>query len=447
MLPISERRFNIFTMCLPNGPRRYPLQFMVGGMSPDGKAVGAVYVNNERGDYSLLALRRRVDHRFFVMEESSGFESLRECESALARVIQSDPQQESLKPGEKRRRRLLETGNGAIGELFKLLTGTVSHIPALMAIGEVYLAMPEPDDNFVRDFQTSNFNARLWELYLLAAFRDQGIAVSQPHQSPDFRLELNTYECWVEAVTTNPVERSAQTFGTPVHAPEDAVERLIGEPAERFAKTLRSKLQRKYEREAHVAGQPFAIAIADFHAPSSMTWSREALPSYLYGSFAKIVERPGGKVAAERPIRHLRGTHSIPAGLFRDPAMAHLSAVIFSNAGTLGKFNRMGFLAGWRPPNMMMVREGIIYNRTPGALEPLSFKLDVLSDEYADLWPDGEAWCQELEVFHNPIAEYPMNFGLMPGATHWFEKGGEIYCSSTWEHAVLSSITQIKVTA
>ncbi len=54
-----------------------------------------------------------------------------------------------LAPGEKRRPRLLDTGKRTPGEYFKVLTQTVSHIPALMAIGEIYLAMPRPDDNFV----------------------------------------------------------------------------------------------------------------------------------------------------------------------------------------------------------------------------------------------------------------------------------------------------------
>ena len=94
-----------------------------------------------------------------------------------------------------------------------------------------------------------------------------------------------------------------------------------------------------------------------------------------------------------------------------------------------------------------MAREGIIFVRMPETIEPLSFKLNVLSDEYADLCLGGEAWCQELELFHNPIAECPMNFGLMPGATHGIEKGAEIYCSSIWECDVLSSITHIDVTS
>jgi hypothetical protein len=89
--------------------------------------------------------------------------------------------------------------------------------------------------------------------------------------------------------------------------------------------------------------------------------------------------------------------------LYRDPGLAHLSAIISSNAAMLGKFNRMGFLAGWRPPGLRMTRRGLLFDRTPGALEPINFSFVVGSEEYQALWPWGEAWCQELEVFHNPL--------------------------------------------
>jgi hypothetical protein len=122
---------------------------------------------------------------------------------------------------------------------------------------------------------------------------------------------------------------------------------LIGSPAERFAKTLRSKLQREYEKLAHVQGKPFALAIADFQSPSSMVWSREALPSYLYGVYPYVAEGPEGRKAIGTPISKLLGKDEIPAGLFRDPGMSHLSGIIFSNAGTLGKFNRMVSVANY----------------------------------------------------------------------------------------------------
>jgi len=84
-----------------------------------------------------------------------------------------------------------------------------------------------------------------------------------------------------------------------------------------------------------------------------------------------------------------------------------------------------------------------LFDRTPGALAPTQFDLDILSDEYAALWPHGEAWCVELEVYHNPLATRPMAFDLIPGATHWFELNGELVCSTVWEHQVLSSITNL----
>jgi hypothetical protein len=176
-----------------------------------------------------------------------------------------------------------------------------------------------------------------------------------------------------------------------------------------------------------------------------MMWSRESLPSYLYGVQAQVAEGPHGPIAVGQPVTYLRGPNAIPAGLFRDPAMSHLSAVIFSNAATFSKFNRMGFLAGWRPPGLTMIRQGLIFDRTPGALEPKSFSLDVLSEEYGQLWPGGEAWCQELEVYHNPLAAHPIDFDLIPGATHWFEDaGGELICEAYWECSVLSSMTHLR---
>ena len=190
-------------------------------------------------------------------------------------------------------------------------------------------------------------------------------------------------------------------------------------------------------------GRSFAIAIADFHASGSMVWSREALPSYLYGLRADVEREGAHRRAIGTSIANLTGKHGIPAGLFRDPHFAHLSAVIFSNAGTLAKFNRMGFLAGWQPPGLEMIRRGILFDRTPGALEPIDFELSVGSEEYRSLWPWGEAWCQELEVFHNPQATHPIPFDLIPGATHWFERDGDIECSTIWANSVLASITHL----
>ena len=92
-----------------------------------------------------------------------------------------------------------------------------------------------------------------------------------------------------------------------------------------------------------------------------------------------------------------------------------------------------------------MIRSSILFDRTLGALEPINFNSSVNSPEYQALWPWGEAWCQEIEVFHNPQAKHPIPFDLIPGATHWFERDGDIEWNTIWANSVMSSITHLRM--
>lgn len=441
--PISQRQFELYALSLERGPNFWPAHIFSAYQAGRSGTSGCILLDPEQGTFISLALRRRTDHCWIKVDESGPYSTPEAALDHLSIGMRVGDPPEPLPPGAKRRPLLLKPGPRGTSPEFDLLTTTVSHLPALMAIGECYLALPNPDVNFVSDFQTRNFASRLFELYLLACFREQGLNVRQDYVSPDFLIEKEGDVCWIEAVTANSDTPHVGGIRNWVHAPEDRNERLTGSPAERFAKTLRGKLQRGYHELDHVKDQPFALALADFHEPSSMVWSREALPTYLYGLRADIEGEGIERRAVRTPIANLTGKHGIPAGLFRSPDFAHLSAVIFSNAATLAKFNRMGFLAGWRPPGLTMIRHGIIFDRTPGALEPIDFKLSVASDEYQSLWPWGEAWCQELDVFHNPLAARPIPFDLIPGATHWFERDGTIECSTIWANSILSSVTSL----
>lgn len=57
----------------------------------------------------------------------------------------------------------------------------------------------------------------------------------------------------------------------------------------------------------------------------------------------------------------------------------------------------------------------------------------------------AQAWCQELEVFHNPQAANPIPFDLIPGAIHWFERDGDVVCSTIWANSVLASVTYLRM--
>lgn len=176
-----------------------------------------------------------------------------------------------------------------------------------------------------------------------------------------------------------------------------------------------------------------------------MVWSREGLIGYLYGLGADVVEVEGKQVAVPKKASHLLDHSAFPAGLFADDRSAELSAVIFSNACSIAKFNRVVISAAGAPEGLRYTRVGNFFDRTPGALAGIPFCLDITSREYRNLWPHGyEPWSAELEVFHNPFARYPMSRELLPEATHWFEHDGELICSAVYEHSVLWSQTYIQ---
>jgi hypothetical protein len=271
------------------------------------------------------------------------------------------------------------------------------------------------------------------------------LLVTQPCESPDFRIENRLGgEAWVEAVTANP-SVPYNHVNAPRSAPPAAPEEIFfGAAALRFAKTLGNKLGRRYDELPHVAGKPFMIAIADFQAPASMVWSREGLIGYLYGEGAQVVEIDGERRAVATPASYLLGTSGFPAGLFANDGHTELSAVIFSNACSIAKLNRVAVSGRGAPEGLRYTRIGNFFDRTPGALKGIPFCLDVTSDEYRDLWPHRyEPWSAELEVFHNPFARHPAPFALLPEATHWFEQDGERVCRSVYATSILWSQTLI----
>src|ERR1700733_10308727 len=203
VVPIPEREFNLYALALPEGPNFEPCVVVSGWKCDNARSVGGVLLNHDSGDFSIRAFRRSADYRFITTSNKSGFVSHDAALIELTAAMRPGEPPESISPGVKKRPLLLDLGNRKPGENFKLLMQTPNHVPAAIAIGEIYLAMPNPDDNFVSDFQTTNFDSRLFELYLLATFREQGVTVLQDHESPDFFIQRAGHDCFVEAVTAN----------------------------------------------------------------------------------------------------------------------------------------------------------------------------------------------------------------------------------------------------
>lgn len=438
--------FDVFALSLPRGlafGENPPIS--VWG-SADWSTIGALTKNTNSGRCGVLVMRRREDDVWVVVREQEDAFTEENALETLRQACDEQADRVRLPPGMKRRAPLADFSGKEPSGIFKLLADPWRERGAWM-LNQLYLAMPNPDDNWASDCRTENFHSRLWEAVLHASFKEQGLMVTQHHASPDFYVaNRQGGGAWVEAVTTNPVDRYDHANSKEAQFPNDRRERMLGAAAVRYAKTLKNKLDGGYARMPHVDGKPFVIAIADFHAPGSMVWSREALIGYLYGIYAMEVGRDGEKIAVLQVAETLLGAGQIPAGLFFTPEGKELSAVIFSNAATLAKLSRVPLSFGGASGDYRYVRFGEFADDSPGALRGTPFCMDVNSDEYRDLWEPYayEPWTAEMEVFHNPNAKHEINSALFPESTHWLPVDGNISCKRFYRNSILKSRTLIQ---
>jgi hypothetical protein len=303
------------------------------------------------------------------------------------------------------------------------------HGPTRIALQESFDKLPKPDRNFIKDFQTTGFDGRVWELYLNEMFRAVGLSVEQPYDRPDFLLSNARGEAvWVEAVTAN----ASQVFEEKSEA-EEGLWSGQDEVAIKLGAPLTDKLKKKYWERHWVTGKPLVLAIADFHDSSpGLRNSVHGLERYAYGLHARLTSSVGQEVryVEEELAKHV-GRKTIPSGFFKLEGAENVSALLFSNAGTIAKFSRMGFLK--HPvPGMIIARFGTEYDDNPKAIMPAAFSYFV--DEEAEDWND------EAVVLHNPYAKYPLPdafFGRTSytiyenGRTAFFTHGNFIYSSVT----------------
>ncbi|MEI7821913.1 MAG: hypothetical protein WCK55_13425 [Verrucomicrobiota bacterium] len=273
------------------------------------------------------------------------------------------------------------------------------------------------DGNFLKDFQTTGFNARLWELYLNAFLYEQRFAISREFDRPDFLVSKGGYPIAIEAVTVN------ATDGEIPPSPEkpEEIEFLKRDYMPiKFGSALYSKLRKRYWELAHVKDMPLVFAVHDFHGNDSMTWTSGALDDYLYGVRATWHKDANGKLhVTDNPINeHVWGNKKIPSGFFNQPDAEHVSAVLFSNSATLSKFNRMGKLAGFGSSKVEMIRMGFRHDPDPNATTPIKFVAEVKPDSYSEDWTEG------VRIFHNPKARIPIPPEFFPGCSHHFVQDG-----------------------
>lgn len=280
--------------------------------------------------------------------------------------------------------------------------------PARGALRDVAATLTDPDGNLVEQFQTHGFNARTFEIYLHAFLTAEGHEINRTHDRPDFIVRKGGVSAAIEAVTANPPpSRTYRPYRIePEEVPtteEEMLRELKDEPAIRFGSPLYSKMRKRYWELPHVAGLPFILAIETFH-DGGLRNSSDTLSQYLFGVDHRHSFDEDGMlvVNADSIDRHV-GSKTIPSNFFGQPNGEHVSAVLFSNAGTIPKFGRIGQQGVHRSEGVRMIRYGTCYSHAPNATMAEPFFYEVGDPEVPlEPWRDGAV------LIHNPRALHPL---------------------------------------
>jgi len=321
---------------------------------------------------------------------------------------------------------------------FAKLVSEEGYSPARGIIEAMMFYFEDPDGNFVEQFQSTAFNARLWELYLFALLAEERSLIDRTHPAPDYLFSGISGEAFIEAVTVNPSGVRRET-GYPKD-PADRENYLKKYLPKKFGRSLRDKLGRRYWEKPYIGQRPIILAIADFHYPQSMTLSQPSLKAYLYGRWIDTQRDQAGRLPIEpqRIAEHSRATKRVRSGFFNLPDAQNISAVVSVSEDTIAKFNRMGLRAGFGSRRVHMTATGKRYREHPTIAAPEEFDIDVTAPSYQEYWIDG------LQVYHNPKAAIPLSINMFSGATHHFLRG-EVLEAVVVEGSPFDIVTSISV--
>jgi hypothetical protein len=439
---LSRQRFDLFAIGTRLSPTRLVTEEISFWSDLDENVIGVVFQDRVDNDFggSLMVRDRLGRFRGVALEVS--LRSVRRAEAGLrlkiaelSRVadlaelgIQGDETNSpvdllALLPGTRREQ---------LHPYFVELIERTGRAPARAVLREIGPWLTAGDPHFVQEFQRHQFDQRLWELYLWAAFREGRYDVTHG-TAPDFVCHAPRGAFAVEATTVAPSKDGVLANHPNPKSPEELSAFLSEYMPMKYGSSLTGKLNHRsadgkaYWEEDDAVGLPFVIAIADFHKPAtdqeagSMTYTQSAIWPYLYGFVARWKMVDGQLIIEEhKKESHTFGSKTIPSGFFNLPGAENISAVLFSNAGTIAKFDRMGVLAGYAPTNHKYLRIGKRFDPDPNAIEGKDFIEEVSAEGYS------EGWADELQVFHNPNALCPLPQECFGGLQQHFLEDGQM---------------------
>ncbi|WP_100158543.1 hypothetical protein [Proteus columbae] len=382
--------------------------------SIDGEYAGNIMARDEAERYRHVALTSFFSD--IELAKVALFRRIEECHSNID-SIRLQYQDEVNSPTPVDFFTPLRGTQDRLDPLFDELINNPMHLSAKNIIEPMMRWHEDADGNFIEQFQTTGFKQRIWELYLFAMLIENDVIIEPREAIPDFICDSFYGRFCIEATTVNPTVTRGVVESIPVPSSLAELENIQSNyyPI-KFGSALFSKLRKEYWLKETCAGKPLVFAITDCLSPESGKISKVSLAYYLYGYIHEWQhdENSQLQILPRRIDEHRWGDKVIPSGFFNLENSEHISAVIFSNDASFGKFNRMGLINGFAPEGTQMRRIGTQYDLDPNATKPLQFDLNVNDESYQELWIEG------LDVYHNPNALIPLSPSIFKNAAHYY---------------------------
>jgi hypothetical protein len=205
----------------------------------------------------------------------------------------------------------------------------------------------------------------------------------------------------------------------------------------RLGSALYSKLRKGYWKLPSWPDCPFVIAIQAFHDPQSLGLSENALYLYLYGKDLRNPRVENGRLVATSVDvdTHRVGPKLIPSGFFRQPEAENISAILFTNQGTVPKFTRIGYQRGY-DKDLFVFRWGVAADPEPESADPALFYFAMSNSPFVETWSSG------ITIFHNPWAKQHLPKDAFRAVSQVWLEDGKFLSEYISEH-IYSSKTHV----
>lgn len=262
------------------------------------------------------------------------------------------------------------------------------------------------DKKILIEFQTT-FNSSFWEVYLHACFKEYGFDQDWSSATPDFALTAGSGGFIIEAATANATQGKPNEWDKTFSEEElQSVRRfrdLNKEAVIRLSNAIvgkARKFEELYNNLSHVRGKPFVIAVAPFEQPHFNLQYDRPIRTLLYDYYVdedayldNPALYPDGPPALSLGYVEKANGSEVPLGLFTNPDMAEVSAVVFSCVATWGKLSAMSTNAD------TVTKVLSVWATSPDGVPEKRMSTPASC---------GETILDGLQVFHNPYAKYPL---------------------------------------